>query len=46
MKFVAFSVLMHFCAVRKGKIAYKFMDSDDAINDTIALEEIVISSEN
>jgi hypothetical protein len=52
MKFVAFLFLFISLVVdaqvvpsERVKIAYKFMDSDDAINDTIALEEIVVSSE-
>jgi hypothetical protein len=52
MKFVAFLFLIISLAIdaqvlpsERVKIAYKFTDSDDAINDTIALEEIVVSKE-
>jgi hypothetical protein len=52
MKFVAFLFLIISVAIdaqvlpsERVKIAYKFTDSDDAINDTIALEEIVVSKE-
>jgi hypothetical protein len=52
MKFVAFLFLFISLAIdaqvmpsERVKIAYEFTDSDDAINDTIALEEIVVSKE-
>jgi hypothetical protein len=52
MKFVAFLFLIISLAIdaqvlpsERVKIAYKFTDSDDAINDTIALEEILVSKE-
>jgi hypothetical protein len=52
MKFVAFLFLFISLAIdaqvlpsERVKIAYKFTDSDDAINDTIALEEILVSKE-
>lgn len=52
MKFVAFLFLIISLAIdaqvlpsERVKIVYEFTDSDDAINDTIALEEIVVSKE-
>jgi hypothetical protein len=52
MKFVAFLFLFLSIAVKaqvvpleRVKIGYELTDSDDVINDTIALEEIVVSKE-
>ncbi|MFT7335320.1 MAG: hypothetical protein ACI9M1_001223 [Porticoccaceae bacterium] len=43
--FISFTIDAQVLPSERVKIVYEFTDSDDAINDTIALEEIVVSKE-